>query len=399
MTCDEPEKQSPLAEVIALRMGRRFVHSAIPGTRLPSVRKLARLLDVSIPTVRAAQTILSRRGEVEIRHGSGVYVPADEPRKRIGIVSELDLLAPRISAYFTLTASKLKTNLREQGFRPELYVGDSQPGDHRQKPTCERFVEDVHAGRLAGLVMLDAPETSTWATFMEKLTIPAVGALTPFPLGPTPSRLVETGVQELQEQGCRRIAMLTWAQAPANLYKAVAVRGLETRREWVRSDLHPQHAGAGWEEFREIWTAHPEKPDGLLIGDDLLMQDAAEAILELGIQVPRKLRVITHSNRGSNLRIPLPVTRIVQDPDDCARRFVNMLMRLMAGEKLPAGAGDVPLSVEHCAPNETIESCTRENIKGADLTERHRPTESMESVPSKLSTTNNDERTTKRLVQ
>jgi DNA-binding LacI/PurR family transcriptional regulator len=344
-----------LAQRLAEQVRREVLPRISPGAPLPPLRRLAAELGVSITTLRAAQTLLAREGLLQLRHGSGVYRSDASPAPWIGIVSELDLCAPRTSAYFTLVVSRLRHLLSKRGFQAELYVGLSQPGEHREQPSCGRLLADLRAGRLSGLVFVDAPETYAWRQFIDALQVPAVGALTPCIVGPEPALFVEAGVEELQRQGCRRLAMLTWDhRMAAPFFEALATRALRTCRGWVRSDLHPQHAGAGWEELREIWSAAGEKPDGLLVGDDLLMEDAAKAICELRIRVPADLRIVTHCNRGSAIRLPLAATRIVYDPEAYARRFVDLLMDLLAGRTPAAGGGDIPFAVEHVEAHEVV---------------------------------------------
>ena len=55
-----------------------------------------------------------------------------------------------------------------------------RPGEHREVPSCGRLLADLRAGRLAGLVFIDAPQTETWCQFIDGLRVPAVGALTPY---------------------------------------------------------------------------------------------------------------------------------------------------------------------------------------------------------------------------
>lgn len=51
-----------------------------PGERMPSVRDLAERFSVATPTMREALTLLQMAGNLDIRHGSGVYVRDAEPR-------------------------------------------------------------------------------------------------------------------------------------------------------------------------------------------------------------------------------------------------------------------------------------------------------------------------------
>ena len=68
-----------IAEQIA-RLIRRGEYK--PGARLPPERDLARLLNVSRPSVREALIALEVEGYVEVRVGSGVYVTQRRPSAR-----------------------------------------------------------------------------------------------------------------------------------------------------------------------------------------------------------------------------------------------------------------------------------------------------------------------------
>lgn len=51
-----------------------------PGARIPSVRELAERFSVAAPTMREALTLLQMAGNLDIRHGSGIYVRSPETR-------------------------------------------------------------------------------------------------------------------------------------------------------------------------------------------------------------------------------------------------------------------------------------------------------------------------------
>jgi len=50
------------------------------GDKLPSVRELSERFAVAVPTMREALALLQLAGNVEVRHGSGIYVRSAEPR-------------------------------------------------------------------------------------------------------------------------------------------------------------------------------------------------------------------------------------------------------------------------------------------------------------------------------
>jgi GntR family transcriptional regulator, transcriptional repressor for pyruvate dehydrogenase complex len=70
-----PVDRKPLYELVSERL-REFidVNELQPGDRLMSERDLARQLEVGRSSIREAITALRARGEVEVRHGDGIYL-------------------------------------------------------------------------------------------------------------------------------------------------------------------------------------------------------------------------------------------------------------------------------------------------------------------------------------
>ena len=341
-----------LADRVAVVLRDRFLSTARPDGRLAPVRQLAAELGVSVPTIRAAQTLLEREGLVKIRHGSGVYVAERPTRKWIGMYTAFNILQPRTSSFHTLVLHALREFFAAQGFCAEVYIGHSVAGELEQQPSNPRFVEDVAAGRLAGLVLQSAPETLGWAEWVAGLRVPAVGRHTAYSVEAGYDEMVKQAVRHLAGQGCRRIAMLSYAPGAgeAELETALAEYGLEYRAEWVRHDLHPMLRGAGWEEFREVWSAYPEKPDGLLVTDDVLFDEARIAIQELGLRVPEQLRIVTHANRGAGRRYPFPVTEAQVDPERYAAALGGMLLKLLRGEPVDPALATLPSELVEAVP-------------------------------------------------
>ena len=101
---------------------------------------------------------------------------------------------------------------------------------------------------------------------------------------------------------------------------------------WVRTSLKPLEAGAGWSDFREIWAAGNEKPDSVIFGDDVLFQDALQAIQAAGVRIPDELEVVVMANKGIPLPQPFPYTRMDCDPAEVAAAMGSLLLQCMASQ-------------------------------------------------------------------
>jgi DNA-binding LacI/PurR family transcriptional regulator len=327
-------KRMPLHRRLADQLRQEIARRRYPaGYRLAAETALAKRFGASVLTVREALRSLAQAGLVERRHGSGTYVLAPPTRRTVGVLLDHDIGLSHFSFSLRRIHQQVRRELAAAGYLARSYLGFKEfTAVARPDVTCPEFVEDVREGRLAGVAIVSGTLAPDLRDELRRQGVPVVGGDVAM-AGRMESHLpalVGAGVRYLAEHGCRRLAMAGWGQH-ALFQAALAEHGLEYRPAWVRDDLHPAWSGAGWEEFREIW-AGTEKPDGLLITDDVLSQDVTLAILEMGIRVPEDLRVASHANKGSDLRYPFPVELLTVDPDLRAHHLSAELMRLLRGE-------------------------------------------------------------------
>jgi len=143
-------KSASRADQIATTLRQELTTDFKPGDKLPGMHELRHRFGVSINTIGTALDILASEGLLDKRRGSGVYVEERATRRRIGILSELDLFDPRIGPHWRSVAGAVKAGLEAAGHRPQFYVGNAEPGPGASDvPTCPRFWEDAAAGLTA----------------------------------------------------------------------------------------------------------------------------------------------------------------------------------------------------------------------------------------------------------
>lgn len=312
-----------------------------PGDRLPTIAELAARYGVSKHSVSTAVDILAREGAVTKKHGVGVFVAA-RSQARVGILSELDLFGEYASPHFRGLAGELTRRLEAKGAEPILYTGHAVAGSGASdEPTCRRFWDDVDAGRIDAAIILDVPCTKAWHERVRACRIHAVGAMTRWTVEPDRRAVAAAAVEQLATAGCRRLGLMSWHNVEPFL-EAVEAAGLVTDPAWIRCDLDPAVAGAGWEEFREIWSRRSDRPDGLVIFDDVLFYGAQLAIIEAGVRVPEQLRLAVQVNRGSRIPIRLPAARIELDPAREATLLTDWILRRLQGEAVAPTQQRVP---------------------------------------------------------
>lgn len=325
-------QQPKLAERVAEKIEQQIIRKLSPGQKIPALRTLASRLKVSVSTLQSAIAVLRQRGLVESRQGSGVFVSGSRNLLRVGILSELDPFASTISPFFRTVISGLRTRLAESKIEPIHYLGHVVPGEGpSDTPTCPELWEDVSAGRLDGVVVVNTPSTPAWYRRVNASPVPMVGALTPYRVELDWAGMTKAAVGDLAGKGCKRLGLIGWG-GEDSFREEVKGHGLSTSDAWVRTDLDPGIPGAGWTEFRQIWSSPGGRPDGLVVLDDRLFIDVQLAILELGVQVPYELQLAVFVSRGISQPVRMAAALLEIEPEDTVRGLTNFMLQRLAGE-------------------------------------------------------------------
>lgn len=333
----KPLARAPLHRQLAARLRQEIATRYKPGDKLESQNVLAQRFGISVLTVREALSGLADEGVISRRRGSGTYVLDPTRHQAVAVLMELDIAHPNTSYSFRRLAQQVRLRVRERGLKVRLYAGYVPPGDDRQPfgslgTTCPDYLEDLESGRVQGVIVV-AGMSRTLYEQTAALSIPVVGTepWMPFGLEQSHAEAVAMGLDELLRAGRRRLAFMSWGD-PGLLLRLARERGLDLRPEWIRCDIHPATPGAGGLELRDIWNARQEKPDGLLITDDVLFGSAIPAIDRLDIAVPDSLCVVTHCCAGVQYPARFPFIGIQTDPDRQAELLVGVTTALLAGQ-------------------------------------------------------------------
>lgn len=332
-----PLNRVSLYEQIASRLLERIRSSSKPGDRLPSEAALSKELGVSAITLREALSVLAFRGVIERRHGSGTYVADPAASQWVAIVTNLDLSHPYVSYFHRRVAYHLRALLVAAGLRVRIYSGTAAgtPSLTDAADLPEAALRDLNLGFVRAVVYL--PSTG-WEVF-RNAGVPMIGTnpSLPYSVSMRHEDLVPSGLEALADRGCKRVALLCWdgnATADSQWKEQLALYGLSSNPEWVKTRLDYSRTAAGWHGFHELWSALDEKPDGVIIDDDILFREVSLAILSERIDVPEKLKVFTAYNIGSRIVLPFPCLTFEVDPDQHARELAS-LCQLAISENPP----------------------------------------------------------------
>lgn len=318
------------------------------GGRLQSDEILAKRYSVSISVMRRALRVLARNGSIVRNKGVGTFVSEELLRQQarqspIGITLDRDPTGMNSSFFHRRLAERLRVTMSAKGFRTNLYIGEPAPSSVPMPQTSKDFMEDLRGGRLSGVF-----STSTsfvfgeWAEIAEKNNLPVVGTYGEYTYSVriNTKLMHEEVARMLALQGRRRIGLIQWAlpwsdpkgEPDEKIFNRTLVQyGVEPREKWIVRQPFLDHQ-AGWRAFVTLWNAYPEKPNGVFVADDTLFPGVTAAIMEVGVNVPEDLFVVTHANKGSGMIYSFPLMTVVYDPDECAELMAGMMVKLMRKE-------------------------------------------------------------------
>ncbi len=324
------------------------------GQRLPSLRTLARRFDVSPTVMWAGLDLLVREETIQARQGAGYFVAERVSKQHVGILLELDFSMSTLSCFWPRVVQAVRDGLRQHGYRSRFYAGKQRPGEYQSQVPCLDLIEDIEDDRLSGLVLVFGTLPADSRQLLKQRSVPVVGTCSGLSAAVQfdYAGLIRDATRHLIAQGRRKLAFMEWVSADPHWVKSspmfmafkqeLELHGVSLNERWVRHDLRPGMAGAGWADFREIWSADSEKPDGLIVADDVLFKSAAQAIQEMGIRMPDQLQVVTHGNKDSGFDYPFPVSVLEADPEEYAAAMVELMVRQLRHEPLEQSVIKLP---------------------------------------------------------
>jgi hypothetical protein len=298
-----------------------------PGDRLPSREALAARIPAGYVTIQHAIGQLEDEGFVVSRHGSGTFVTAAPPHLcHYGmLVVDDEWALRRVGNRFhdTLRLEAERFN-RQQAPRRILLFQDVMQA--LERPGALALAALLQHHRLAGALFPDAsfdfmraalaatPRAGRVTAALPELTVPGMVHLVP-----DREAFLRLASARLAAQGCRRLAVLTTAtnldfsqqQLPRRVAEVASGHGMTTQPWWT-VPLDPELPASVHCVVRLLFDrAAAERPDGLIIEDDHMVEAAALALHEAGLG--GAVAVIGYCNHPNRPPAAVPLTRLGLD--------------------------------------------------------------------------------------
>ena len=276
-----------------------------PGAQLPSRTEIEARFGVSRVTVQRAMRLLHREGFIRMAGHRATYVSLQPPHLcRYALV--LREFPSDRHFYWTRYLQSLVEQAAIAGAdgtrTVEVFYGISDA--QHETPAFGELREAIAAQRLAGVVFVGDAGTAQHPRAAREAGVPCV-VLAHTPLAEMDAvsldgpGFVRRAVEAMAEGSRRGVAVLTHA-----LQEDVARRitheldrcGIVTHRRWnQRVDLtHPETAANVIESV--MYAGQDERPDGLIVTDDNLVEPALAGLRAAGVQPGTDIELVAHCN-------------------------------------------------------------------------------------------------------
>lgn len=326
--------RTPLSRQVADFLRAEILSHYSPGDQLEAESKLCEKLEVSLTTMREALSVLAQEGLIERSQGKGTFVCDPPDGRHVAILIDLDISHPQTSYFFLRTVQVLRTFCARAGFEARLYVGHATPfGEESGALTCEEFLRDLEARRFSAVATIATQPYGQYMVPLQQQNVPVIGGGGSFPLHVEldTEGLIRAGVDILAKRGRKNLAVIGTGGATCHrVFTAqMAAHELPVREEWLLTSIPHGPEQPDWDVYQPLWSGN-DRPDGLLVTDDMLLMPTIMAALQAGVQIPGELLVATHVNRGAPLCCPVPLIKLEIDPDQYALRIGAMLTDVLA---------------------------------------------------------------------
>ena len=333
-----------------------LAHQLGPDVKLPTVLQLCAQLGVSVTTLNTVLAELESQKVIYRRHGVGIFVSPQLRQKCVGLVCAPNFFRAGISPFWQQLIEGVNRRATDagEGFRFYLAMAPARP----DLPVSEDLFDDVCAGRLHGVLMVgQAAQTTAWLMSQQVPVVNFAGDGS-WSVQIDYEAIVRAAVERLVAQNCRELAMATPAE-PDNFGKTefsssaqgfvdeLQARDLPLEKSWIwdaslaldeaATPMPDTHQEQGYRAAMEIFgpdRALENRPQGLVVTDDMMARGALAALHKLNLQPDTDVKIVSHLNAGSTVLQDYQneLEFVIIDPADVTRTLFETLETLMNGE-------------------------------------------------------------------
>jgi DNA-binding LacI/PurR family transcriptional regulator len=343
MQANEKQESKSLYSEVS-RTLRHKIFSAVnqgENIKLPTFRALAKELGVSSTTIRQSLKMLTDEGIISTRQGSGIYVSDElrQGRKTLAVIYKVTSEASIRSPWYGRLLQDINQYIEQLGWivrNYTLYHGTNK----RDERVMEQLIADAKNGKFSGVISFaefDAMKEG-FRDILDGLKIKYVtndyfdqtNVVIPdyFDLG-------RLGAEYLYKRGVRKMGLLgvnntrndplRWDQT-GFMSVMNSHPDIQVLSEW--NQLIVPTIGNGYDAFERLWSL-PQRPEGLVIADDVLFLGVAMAMNKLGVNCPKDIQLIVHGTEGAIEKCGVNCPRICFSTQRNASLMVDQILTMI----------------------------------------------------------------------
>lgn len=292
------------------------------GTKLPSIRTLAKLWNTNIFSVKLATDELVELGFLTKQQGRGIFVsPLYEKIRCIGIYSSCLPGNLRQELAYQMVQAILCPKLAERSCKYVIWNDYRPEGEHTQPP--EEMMRAIVSGEVqavAAILLRDYDKKWFFSLPVKKSFL----MIDRFPEGgwaPIANAL----------RGRKHIAVIASESEKGHSFVAdslqdIGIRILPGDRHLILCDdyLGKDWAEIGYKVTKKLLSAKTA-PDALVVYPDNMAPGIFYAVQEMGIRVPEDLLLVIHRNVELDYFSPFPVIHIDTKLEHIAERLADSI--------------------------------------------------------------------------
>ena len=307
--------------------------------RLPTRRELCLAYNVSQITIQQVLDQLSREGFVEARGTLGTFVSEKPPHLcNYAVVFPAGRDAPTFNRFWIALEKEARQFNGFDNRSVRLWHGID---GHADNEDFQRLTQDVKRKRLAGIIFASVPYLLEGSPLLEEPGIPRVAIMEPLPtfsasvgtVCPEGRSFIRKAVDHLISKGRKKIALLLPSVIPSEPWIAEIRRhGIEMPRYLV------QHANINDASVARnmihlmMRVEKADRPDGLIIADDNLVEYATAGLVDAGVRTPEEIEVVVHCNFPWPTASVVPSRRLGYDARAVLKSCFGLLDDMRRGE-------------------------------------------------------------------
>ena len=207
----------------------------------------------------------------------------------------------------------------------------------------ELLLHDVEARRLAGIIFASPPflvedTPIVTARGIARVSFAADSSYGHPAITMDTKSFLDQAVDHLASRGCKRVAVITVPgiqdKEMAHLREAAAGRGIDIQPRWVQV---ADQSAAEWAANLALMIFHgrpKDRPEGLIITDDNLVEHACRGIAQAGLQISEDVEVVAHCNFPLPVPSAMPVARLGYDLRDLLSISIEYLKKQRDGKRV-----------------------------------------------------------------